>query len=135
MKTILLAAALAAVGCGNKDKGSGEGASNAGNGGACATVAKGVDQMMAGGGHAGGAPAPEISERADKLKALYVRHCNEDKWSDEVVACFAGASSMMQIKGCREKLPSEQATTLRNEVLQVMSGVGGMPGGSASPPK
>jgi hypothetical protein len=123
-------------------------------------ISKGVDKMIAlrkEKMEKAGVP-PElkakIEERAKKmdevsgaLKQAITNRCTEDKWPADVIKCYGDASSMEELRTCREKLPADQQAKLRNEEMQVMmksmGGAGGMPGahsmggpgmGSATPP-
>ncbi len=125
MKTLLLLSlCLALVGCGSK----GGSAAECG-----AAVNKGVDTMM---GlvktrmESMNVPAEQIAkvgEGGAKLKEVITKRCTEDKWSKDVMDCYASATSQQDLKGCREKLPKEQADKLHNEEMQVMASMmGGM---------
>ena len=125
MKTILLCTALAFLGC---KKGSS--ASD------CAgAVTKGVDTMMAAGAkRMEGAPADmkaKMDDASVKLKGVMTNRCTEDKWSADVISCYAGASKREDLRNCRAKLPPEQAAKLQKEEMDVMmgAGFGGMRGG------
>jgi hypothetical protein len=145
MKTLLLLSlCVALVGCGSK----GGSAAECG-----AAVNKGVDTMM---GlvktrmESMNVPADQIAkvgEGGAKLKEVITKRCTEDKWSKDVMDCYASAASQADLKSCREKLPKEQADKLHNEEMQVMAsmmggmrpgrGMHGMMGGSGmtmSPP-
>jgi hypothetical protein len=141
MKTILLLAALALVGCGSKKSGSAS---------ACASaINKGVDTMMAAGAQRmaamGGSMPAEMKAKMDgaavKLKQVITNRCTEDKWSAEIVDCYGKATTRDDLKACRAKLPAEQSAKLQAEEMQVMSsmmgGMGGMrmhPGGGPGGP-
>ena len=126
MKTLLLflVTSLALVGCGNK------GGSSAACGDA---INKGVDSMMAASAkrmEAMNAP-PEmktkLGEAAVKLKEVITKRCVEDKWSKEVIDCYAAATSQRDLSGCRAKLPTDQGDKLKGEEIAVMSSMmGGM---------
>jgi hypothetical protein len=137
MKTILfLTACVLAVGC-KKDGASGSAS-------ACSdAIAKGVDTMMAAGAKrmeaSGGMPAEmkaKMDDAAVKLKQVITNRCTEDKWSAEIVDCYAKATTREDIKSCRAKLPADQSAKLQAEEMQVMSAMmGGMrgPGGMGGP--
>jgi hypothetical protein len=114
-KTWMCAAALVVAGCDKKSEAGGAGA------GACGAAAQGVDQMMAKGGGGGG----PMSARGDQLKAIIVKHCTADKWPAEIIDCYAKASSMIDMKTCRGKLPLDQSTSLQGEIMQAMMGGSG----------
>ena len=129
MKTLLLVA-LVVTGCGNKSGGAS----------ACAdAITKGVDTMMAAGakrmeamGQQGAEMKAKMDEAAVKLKGVITNRCTEDKWSSEVIDCYAKATTREDLKGCRAKLPAEQSAKLQSEELEVMrsmmGGMGGMRG-------
>ena len=122
MKTILFCTALALLGCGSK-KGAGS----------CAeSIGKGVDTMMAAGAKRMENAPPDqkakMDEVAVKLKGVITNRCTEDKWSAEVVDCYANAKKREDLRNCRSKLPPESATKLQTEEQAVMmsAGFGGM---------
>jgi hypothetical protein len=91
--------------------------------------------------------AKKMDEVSGALKQAITNRCTEDKWPADVIKCYGDASSMEELRSCREKLPADQQAKLRNEEMQVMmkasGGAGGMPGahsmggpamGSATPP-
>jgi len=116
MKTILLMAALALVGCKKKTD------TSAAGGPSCAdAIAKAVGAMP--GGPGGGTVQAQ-------LKELMTRRCTEDKWPAEVVNCYATqVTDMMSMKQCREKLPQDKQTALMTEIRGVMMGASGAGGG------
>jgi hypothetical protein len=118
MKTILFCTALALLGCGGK-KGAGS----------CAeAIGKGVDTMMAAGAKRMENAPPEQKAKMDevgvKLKGVMTNRCTEDKWSAEVVDCFANAKKREDLRNCRSKLSPELATKLETEEREVMVGAG-----------
>lgn len=118
MKTILFCTALALLGCGSK-----KGAGN------CAeAIGKGVDTMMAAGAKRMENAPPEqkakMDEAAVKLKGVITNRCTEDKWSSEVVDCYATAQKREDLRNCRTKLPPESAAKLQKEEMEVMIGAG-----------
>jgi len=128
-----LAITLAVAACGNKGGG---GAS------ACAdAVGKGVDQMIAAGkakadsmgSNGGPAMAQAMESTAAKLKTVMTNRCAEDKWPDDIIKCYAAATSMPALKECRNKLPPEQKAKVQQEIMQVMMAGGGMGGGMGGP--
>ena len=91
--------------------------------------------------------AKKMDEVSGALKQAITNRCTEDKWPADVIKCYGDATSMEELRTCREKLPADQQAKLRNEEMQVMmksmGGAGGMPGahsmggpgmGSATPP-
>ena len=129
MKTFPMIALLAVVACGGKKTGGSS---------ACTEAAtKAIDAMV--GGVASSPDLPEqvktgMKERGERLKAVMIKHCTEDHWSADVIACYRDASSMPTIRACREKLPPDQAGKLLTDEMAAMrggpmGGMGGMPGG------
>jgi hypothetical protein len=118
MKTILFCTALALLGCGGK-----KGAGN------CAdAIGKGVDTMMAAGAKRMENAPPDqkakMDEAAVKLKGVITNRCTEDKWSAEVVDCYASAQKREDLRNCRAKLPPDSAAKLQKEEMDVMAGAG-----------
>jgi len=118
MKTILVCTLLALLGCGSK-----KGAGN------CAdAIGKGVDTMMAAGAkRMENAPADQKAKMEDaavKLKGVITNRCTEDKWSAEVVDCYASAEKREDLRNCRAKLPPDSAAKLQKEEMEVMVGAG-----------
>jgi hypothetical protein len=118
MKTILFCTALALLGCGSK-----KGAGN------CAdAIGKGVDTMMAAGAkRMENAPADQkakMDEIAVKLKGVITNRCTEDKWSADVIDCYANAKKREDLRNCKSKLPPELASKLETEEREVMVGAG-----------
>ncbi len=132
MKAILFVSALALVGCSKKSEESG--------GDPCAAaINPAIDKMV---GARKDAP-PEMTEIANKLRTLMTQHCRDNKWPDDVIACFKTASDQPSIKKCRQMLPQELAQKLQIDIMKAMtagsprekarehmSGHGGMGGGS-----
>lgn len=126
MKTILFCTALAFLGC---KKGS--------SASSCAdAVTKGVDTMMAAGAkRMESAPADmkaKMEEASVKLKGVMTNRCTEDKWTADVISCYAAAAKREDLRNCRAKLPPDQAAKLQKEEMDVMmgAGFGGMRGGA-----
>jgi hypothetical protein len=136
MKTILFCTALALLGCGGK-----KGAGN------CAeAIGKGVDTMMAAGAKRMENAPPEQKAKMDevgvKLKGVITNRCTEDKWSADVIDCYANAKKREDLRNCKSKLSPELATKLETEEREVMMGAGlggmrphGMMGGSGEHPE
>lgn len=117
MNKLIVVAALAAA-C-SKSGGGGDAAK-------CNEIANGaVDRMMGAMGGMGAPPA-ELKTKGDALKAVIAKRCTEDKWSAEVLDCYAKASSMPDIRTCRGKLPEAQSKQLQGEEMAAMM-AGGMP--------
>jgi hypothetical protein len=133
-KTCMLIAVLALAGCSKKSAGSGDSTS---------AVDKGVQTMMSGGldrlpDDQKAAMQAGMKETGDKLKDILTKHCVDDKWSAEVLDCYAKATSQPDIRGCRNKLPADQAEKIGAEVREVMMssgmrGMRGMHGGPGGP--
>jgi hypothetical protein len=108
MKTIVFVAFLAAAGCSKK-------------GPDCeASIGKGLDSFAA--QVKSSASDPKMLDVIGKLRGALTQRCTEDKWPDEVVACFATVTKREDMKRCQAKLGEEQRTKLQNEIRQVMMG-------------
>jgi hypothetical protein len=130
MKTLLTFCASLAlslvVGCGSKG----------GDPAACsAAVDKGVDTMMSSvkkrmdSTNTPPELAQKIGDAGVKLKEVITKRCTEDKWSKDVIDCYASAQAREDLRTCRSKLPKEQGDKLQAEEMQVMSSMmGGMRG-------
>ena len=59
-----------------------------------------------------------------KLKGVITNRCTEDKWSAEVVDCYAAAQKREDLRTCRAKLPPDSAAKLQKEEMDVMVGAG-----------
>jgi len=115
MKAILFCSALALVGFGCKKGSSASSCADA--------INKGVDTMMAAGAkRMENAPADQKAKMAEvgvKLKGVITNRCTEDKWSSEIVDCYANAKERSDLRNCRSKLSSEAATKLETEEREV----------------
>jgi hypothetical protein len=120
MKAILFVSALVLVGCSKKEK---EGGAAAGD--PCGAAINGaVDRMIASNKDKGG--PPQANEIAEKLRTLMTTRCRDDKWPDDVIACYGTASDQPSMRTCRQKLPPELAQKLQIDIMKVMSaGAGG----------
>ncbi|CAN5570343.1 hypothetical protein BH11MYX1_BH11MYX1_53220 [soil metagenome] len=130
MKTILVCAALALLGC--KKGGAGSPSECAG------AIGPSVDKMTAAGAKrmAAANVAPELearmAEAASKLKVAILNRCTTDHWPAEVLACYKKAENREDLSACRAKLPEDQAKALHTDELGVMTSIGvgrGMMGG------
>src|SRR5262245_46990334 len=52
---------------------------------------------------------------AQKMNDLGVKHCNDDKWPDDVRKCMAEAKAMADSQACYGKLPKEQQDKMNAE--------------------
>src|SRR5262249_4174571 len=91
-------------------------------------VGKGLDKMLSLRWQ-GSAPPPAIVEAMGKLKGVITNRCVEDKWSSEVIDCYAKSAGMADLRACRQKLPPDQQAKLQAEELQVMASAMGKGGG------
>ncbi|HSD91348.1 MAG TPA: hypothetical protein VLB44_27680 [Kofleriaceae bacterium] len=109
--TVAVMAALAMTGCSKKsDKGSTAGGASCGD-----AISKAVGAMPGGGG-----------EVQAKLQQILTTRCTEDKWSAEVINCYATqASDMASMKKCREMLPPDEQQKVMGEIRAVMMSAGG----------
>ncbi|HUS30449.1 MAG TPA: hypothetical protein VMZ53_18195 [Kofleriaceae bacterium] len=123
MKHAVIVAALLFAGCGKKSEPSGP---------SCADAVDKAINSMPGGPGGGGA------DIKDKLRAIYTKHCTDDKWNADAIKCFAtDAHDMPSMKACRAKLTADQQEKVMGEVRTVMMGAMGGAGpmhGAAAPP-
>ena len=78
-----------------------------------------------------------------KMKALGVQHCTDDKWSDDVLKCMVDAKTEAEGKGCYGKLTPEQQDKMNKAAMEMMkppapaagSDTGSAGGGSAAAPQ
>lgn len=140
MKKFLLLAAML-VACGSKsdkpadDKGGG----TTGTDPCSVATAKAVDQMIgarlkrlddkAGSGTAMDDRKARVAEQGNTMKAVMAKHCNENKWSQDVIDCYGNATTREAIQACRTKLPVEQQQSLLKEETAAMRAGMGMGGG------
>lgn len=86
------------------------------------SIGKGIDNFAA--TIKASAPNPQIQENKlatlNKLGATLTRRCTDDKWSPEVVSCFAAVAAMKDMQDCQAKLSAEQHTKLRDEMREIM---------------
>jgi hypothetical protein len=95
-------------------------------------IGKGVDKMVATGNVQGSALPPELKARMEAVKTTMTNRCTEDKWSPDVMKCYAEAGGMQDLRKCREMLPPDQQSKLRADMMKAMGGgpgMGGMPPG------
>ena len=77
----------------------------------------------------------KMGEVAGQLKQAITNRCTEDKWSADVIKCYGDATSMEELRSCRQKLPQDQQTKLQADEMQVMmKTMGGAPGMGGMPP-
>ncbi|HEY4179899.1 MAG TPA: hypothetical protein VGM90_23820 [Kofleriaceae bacterium] len=116
MKKLLFLSVIALAACSKSGGGGGGGSS-------CATAIDSALNNMA-----SGATGP-MAEMKDKLRGVYLKHCEADKWPAAVIDCFSNAKAQPDIRKCRQSLPEDQAKAVQAEVMQMMAGAGGMGGG------
>jgi hypothetical protein len=132
MKTIMLIALLAAVGCGGKKS-----ENSAETGSDCAdAINKGMDGMTAALKARGSdAAVPEaMLTILGKLRTTLTERCTQDKWSPEALTCYRAVTSQPEVRACQKKLTDEQRTKLSAQLRQVMMGGMQMPQGAGHPP-
>jgi hypothetical protein len=125
MKTIVLVALLAAMGCSKKASGSD-----------CdASIAKGMDSVAA--MIKTRAPSPQMQETmvnlVGKWKVALIQRCTQDKWAPDALACFAKVASRLDEQACEAKLTEEQRAKLHTDLRQAGRG-SRMPGGLTGHP-
>ena len=135
-KFLILLAVLAA--CGSK---SDKSADNAG-GDACTVAAtKAVDLSMGarmkrlearGSGSDMSEIKAKLEEQATKFKGAMAKHCNDDKWSQDVIDCYTNAGTRDALMACRTKLTPDQQSALQKEEQALRGGNSrmGMGGGN-----
>ncbi|HEY4060089.1 MAG TPA: hypothetical protein VGM39_25920 [Kofleriaceae bacterium] len=69
-----------------------------------------------------------MAEMKGKLREVYLKHCEADKWPAATIDCFSKAKAQPDIRHCRQTLPEDQAKAVQQEVMQMMAGAGGMQG-------
>jgi hypothetical protein len=65
----------------------------------------------------------------EKLKALGVQHCTDDKWSADVLKCMTDAKTEMEAQACYGKMPVEQQKKMNDAMMQAMT----PPAGAGTP--
>jgi len=116
MKSIVLAALLAAVGCSKKGPDCGE------------SINKGMDKMAAAlKANPAAAANPQRMEAmmgvVDKLRTTLTQRCTEDKWAAEALPCFAEVSGQREVRACEDKLTQDQRGKLTQQLQQIMLGM------------
>lgn len=107
MKKLLFLSVLALAAC----------SKSGGGGGGGTTCESAIDNAL--NKMAGGAAGP-MAEMKDKLRTVFVNHCNADKWPAAVTDCFSKATSQPEIKKCRQLLPEDQAKAIQQEIMTMM---------------
>jgi hypothetical protein len=130
MKSIVLIALLAAVGCKKAEKPA-DAASDC-----TAAITKGIDGMTAAlKARGSGSVPPRMGEMLDKLRATHIDLCTQDKWAPEALDCYKVAASQPEFRKCQDKLTPEQRTKLSTKIREaMMGGMGGMPPGVGGHP-
>jgi len=124
-KMISIALVLGLAACSKSSSGGADGDPCA------ASIGKAIEAMIS---SRKGPPEAQEQMKAigEKLRGVMVASCQADKWSADVLSCFATATDQPSIKACRGKLPPEQAQHLQAEIMKVMTGAMGAPGGGGS---
>jgi len=128
------ALSLAAFGCKKKSADSGSGSN--GNGSASATGGGGdCNSAMSNSMEVSKADLAKMPGVDDKMLAklhdLGVKHCTDDKWSDDVIKCMTGAKTEAEAQGCYGKLTPEQRDTMNKAAIELTTppaGAGGAAG-------
>lgn len=70
-----------------------------------------------------------------KMQDLAVKNCQDDKWSDEAIACMTDAKTEAAAQGCYGKLSADQQAKMNKAAMDLASqaaGSGSAPMGSAA---
>ncbi len=115
---VIAALSLAAFGCKKKSAGSGSGSGAVGGGGDCsAAIANSMEVSKA-----EMTKMPGVDDNAlAKMRDLAVKHCTDDKWSDDVIKCMVGAKTQAEAQGCYGKLTPEQQDTMNKAMIHMMA--------------
>lgn len=54
-----------------------------------------------------------------KMKDLGIKHCNDDKWSDDAKKCMADAKTMADAQGCYGKLTQDQRDKMNKAAMEL----------------
>src|SRR4051812_42987633 len=54
-----------------------------------------------------------------KMSDLAVKHCKDDKWSDEALACMTNAKSETEAQGCYDKLTPDQREKMNKAAMEM----------------
>jgi hypothetical protein len=107
MKTIVLLVLVAAVGCSKKPD--------------CNSTTKGIDTTMATlQGHTTNTQmVANMVNAMTRLKTVVIKRCVDDKWSAEVVQCFADAANMGGLEDCQKKLDQGLRDKLNADIREI----------------
>ena len=136
----LLAIALLLAACGKNPADPRAACADAANKGVDAMVRRATDRLTQ-------SPMPDnvratmlerttkLGELAPKLKAVFTNRCVDDKWSRDVIDCYAKSSSVDEMRTCRGKLPQAAAQGLMRDEMDLMAGAMSPPSMAAIGPK
>ena len=98
-----------------------------------AAIAKGIDSYLT--AMKSQMPNPQIVDAMGaKFKEAFTERCKADKWSAEVVTCFATVATAMDLKTCQQKLTGDQQAKLQSELREAGTRMRGSMGGGPHMP-
>ncbi len=56
---------------------------------------------------------------AEKMRALGVQHCTDDKWPAEAITCMTAAKTMADAQGCYGKLTADQRDKMNKAAMEM----------------
>jgi hypothetical protein len=56
-----------------------------------------------------------------KIKDASIKHCNDDKWSNEVLKCLTDSKTNADVTNCQNKLTKEQNEALAKSLTAIMT--------------
>jgi hypothetical protein len=54
-----------------------------------------------------------------KMSELGIKHCKDDKWSDDAIACMTNAKSETEAQGCYDKLTADQRDKMNKAAMEM----------------
>jgi len=54
-----------------------------------------------------------------KMQDLGIKHCKDDKWSDEALACMTNAKTEAEAQGCYDKLTPDQRDKMNKAAMEL----------------
>lgn len=74
----------------------------------------------------------QLDALAPRLRAVIANHCIDDKWPADVIACYAKATSLDELRACRGHLAPDEQAKLQREELELFAGAASVPGFTAA---